>query len=93
MSPMNSSEIKKLKMQAHKLNPVVIIGGNGLTENVHKEIDTALKAHELIKIRVNALDKDERAEMVGEICDRHDAVLIQTIGHVVVMYREKEDNG
>lgn len=88
---MKTPDIKKLKMQAHKLNPVVIIGGNGLTENVHNEIDAALKAHELIKIRVNALDKEERAEMVAEICDRHDAALVQTIGHVVVIYRERED--
>lgn len=89
---MKKSDIKKLKIQAHKLHPVVIIGSHGLTEAVHNEIETALKAHELIKIRVNATDKAERAEMIEAMCDRHEAVLVQTVGHVAVVYREKEDN-
>ncbi len=80
-----------LKAKAHKLRTVVIIGANGLTENVHSEIDTALTAHELIKIRVNAQDSEERAERITEICDQHDAELVQSIGHIIVIYRKNDE--
>ena len=88
---LNKEQIRKLKAQAHTLNPVVTIGQNELTEAVHKEIEIALTAHQLIKIRVNATDKAHREQMVGKICEHHQASFIATIGHIVIIYR-KNDN-
>lgn len=46
--------LKNLATKAHQLHPIVIVGGKGLTIQVHQEIDAALTAHELLKIRINA---------------------------------------
>jgi len=81
---------QKLKQQAHHLKPVVMIGTQGLTESVQLEIETALTAHELIKIKMNAGTKKEREQMIEDICKERDAELIQAVGYVVVIYREKE---
>ncbi len=83
--------LKNLITKAHALNPVVIIGNHGLSENVHFEVDAALTAHELIKIRVNAPTKEARAEMIDAIVKQHGAHCVQTIGHIVVLYRPQED--
>lgn len=78
----------QLRRQAHKLHPVVLLGQHGLTPEVHLAIDEALNAHELIKIRVNAADKEARNAITQEILTHHHAELIQSIGHIIVIYRE-----
>lgn len=83
---------KELKANSHKLKPVVIIGSQGLTDNVQKEIATALEAHELIKIRINARDDEARQAMTQAILDEHDATLVNQIGHIAVIYRRKVNN-
>lgn len=83
---------KELKANSHKLKPVVIIGSQGLTDNVQKEIATALEAHELIKIRINARDDEARQTMIQAILDEHDATLVNQIGHIAVIYRSKDNN-
>jgi RNA-binding protein len=79
---------KFLKARAHALKPVVITGQHGVTPAVLNEIDLALEHHELIKIRVNAADRDDRQVMIRQICEASSAELIQTIGHVVTLYRK-----
>jgi len=83
----NPIQKKKLKAQAHALNPVVIIGQAGLTEAVLKEINVALDAHELIKIKIRA-ERDERAVISEQICAETTAELIQSIGQIAVVYRQ-----
>jgi RNA-binding protein len=78
---------KKLKAQAHALNPVVMIGQAGLTEEVLKEINIALDVHELIKIRIRA-ERDERKEISSEIAQSTQAENIQSIGQIAVFYRK-----
>jgi RNA-binding protein len=86
------SELKKfLKAKAHALKPVVITGQHGITPAVLNEISLALDHHELIKVRVNAADRDERTEMVEEIVRATGAELIQAIGHVITIYRKNPD--
>ena len=89
---MNKQQILQLKRQAHKLKPVVIIGGNGLTKSVSAEIECALEAHELIKIRINAADRDERESLIQTITATHGSTLIDAIGHVVIVYRKHTNN-
>lgn len=84
---MNPIEKKKLKAQAHPLNPVVIIGQAGLTPAVINEINLALDAHELIKVKIRA-DRDERNAIREQICTETHAEQIQSIGQVVVLYRK-----
>lgn len=82
---------KELKGLAHHLNPVVMTGAQGLTAGVHQEIEVALQAHELIKLKINAGDRVERDQMIADILEHHNAELIQKIGHTITIYREAED--
>lgn len=85
------SFLKNLAAKAHRLNVVVLIGANGLTDQVQHEIDLALTSHELIKIRINAETREQRQEMVDQIIARHQATVVQQIGHVLVIYRANPD--
>jgi RNA-binding protein len=88
LAPSRRSE---LRAQAHKLNPVVIIGDKGLTDEVVAEIDRALKAHELIKVRAAISDRGKREEWMGAICERLGADPVQQIGKVLVIWRENPE--
>jgi RNA-binding protein len=83
------AERKALKAKAHKLEPVVHIGAKGLTEEVIAEIDRALKAHELIKVRAGSLARDARDDAFGSICERTGAESVQQVGKVFVLYRKR----
>lgn len=91
MSPATSSITDKqkrhLRSLAHALKPVVMTGNAGLSEAVLRELDIALAHHELIKVRVNAGDRDERRAMTASMCTQAGAVLVQEIGHIAVLYR------
>jgi putative YhbY family RNA-binding protein len=78
---------KEHRSDAHHLDPVVMIGGDGLTEAVKKEIDLALKAHGLIKVRVFADDRAAREAMLQTLADELDAAPIQHIGKLLVLWR------
>lgn len=84
---MNSIEKKKLKAQAHTLNPVVIVGNAGLTAGVLNEINLALDVHELIKVKIRA-ERDERKVISEQISSDIKAELVQSIGQVAVFYRK-----
>jgi RNA-binding protein len=88
---MTPKERQALKAQAHRLEPVVTIGGKGVTDALVKEIDFALKSHELLKIRAAAMDRHERAEAFLAICERTGADPVQHVGKVFVIYRKKPD--
>lgn len=87
---MNTAEVRKLRAAAHNLNPVVMIGQLGLTPAVLIEIDGALNAHELIKIKIRA-EKEERLQISQQICQEMGAELIQNIGQIAVVYRKNPD--
>ena len=90
MPELNSKQISHLRALAHNLNPVVMIGNNGLTESVLKEIETSLKAHELIKIKVTGDDRASRVQLLQEICEKSDAVAVHHIGKQLVIYRKSD---
>jgi putative YhbY family RNA-binding protein len=68
-----------------------MIGGAGLTEAVLKEIDLALKSHELIKIRMLGDDRDSRDDALKRICDALDASPVQLIGKILVVFRPRPE--
>ena len=84
-------ERKALKARAHALDPVVQIGDNGLSASVIREIDRNLTAHELIKIRTNSADRDEREKWLDEVCDALIAAPVQHIGKTLVLWRENPE--
>ena len=88
---LSPAERSALRSQAHALKPVVLIGAEGLTDAVLKEIKVHLDAHQLIKIRVFGDERDERIAIYDEICDRLSAAPIQHIGKLLVLYRPKKE--
>jgi RNA-binding protein len=84
---------KEHRAEAHHLDPVVMVGGDGLTANVKKEVDAALNAHGLIKVRVFSDDRVAREAMFQTLADELSAAPIQHIGKLLVLWRpmpEKE---
>ena len=75
------------RAEAHHLDPVVLIGGDGLTEAVQKEIDLALNSHGLIKIRVFSDDRANREAIYAKLADELNAAPIQHIGKLLVLWR------
>ncbi|WP_374592240.1 YhbY family RNA-binding protein [Aquabacterium sp.] len=78
---------KAHRADAHHLNPVVLIGSDGLTPAVVKETDAALKAHGLIKVRVFSDDRDARETILVTLCDTLGAAPIQHIGKLLILWR------
>ena len=90
MIELTSKQRKNLEKTAHSLQPVVIVGGAGVTDGVVKMIDSSLDAHELLKVKFNEY-KDEKNELVKKICDECDATLVRIIGNIAILYRPAED--
>lgn len=89
MDDMTALQKKALKGRAHSLNPILQLGEKGLTDAVVAEIDRALGAHELIKIRAAPLNRDEREVALASICERTGSHPVQHIGKMLVIYRQK----
>jgi len=90
---LNSQQIRALRAETHrlKLKPVVMIGQQGLTESVMNELEITLAHHELIKVKVPSLDKEEKAAFIQSVCTPLNAELIQHIGHVMVLFRQNPE--
>jgi putative YhbY family RNA-binding protein len=81
------AERKEHRSDAHHLAPVVMIGNDGLTPAVVKEVDAALKSHGLIKVRVFSDDRAAREALLAELATRLDAAPVQHIGKLLVLWR------
>jgi putative YhbY family RNA-binding protein len=79
-----------LKARAHALEPRVQVGQAGLSEAVIKEIDRALTAHELIKVKILA-DRHARDEIAEATCAQTGAAIVQQVGKVAILWRPKPD--
>ena len=84
-------EKQALKAIAHHLNPIVTIGNLGLSTSVIAELNRAISDHELIKVRLNIVDRKLRVEFVNEVSQLLDAKIVQQVGKVVVLYRPSEE--
>jgi len=84
---LNSRQKQHLKSLAHPLKPVVLLGANGLTEGVLAEIDGALEHHELIKVKIPAVEKELRTAIQDAIVRETMALKVQVIGKTLVLYR------
>jgi RNA-binding protein len=84
-------ERSHLKGRAHALEPRVQVGHSGLTDAVVAEVDRALTAHELIKVKILGDDRQERTEIADTLASRTDAALVQSVGKVIVLWRPNPD--
>ena len=84
---LSNLEKKALRAKAHSLKPSVMIGQNGLTDTVLAEIDSALNAHDLIKIRIRGADKIKRTGLCEQIEKQLNAEVVDQIGFIAVLYR------
>lgn len=79
--------IKYLRSLAHALKPIVLMGQNGLTDAVTRELDGALDHHELVKIKLSGADREERQSRLDTLCETLEAVVVQQIGHTATLFR------
>ncbi|OIQ47590.1 MAG: RNA-binding protein [Gammaproteobacteria bacterium MedPE] len=88
---LTNKQKQHLKGLAHSLKPVVQLGANGLTEGVLAEIDNALAHHELIKVKVATSDREMKKLIIEAIVRETESVKVQTIGHVLVIYKQSDE--
>jgi len=82
---------RELRGRGHSLKPVVSIGNAGLSKAVLREIELSLEHHELMKLKIGGAGRTARDRMVAQICDSTGAELVQAIGHIALVYRERSD--
>ena len=88
---LSTKQKQHLKGLAHPLKPVVMLGNNGLTEGVLAEIELALEHHELIKVKVSTEDRETKNLIVEAIVRETNAVAVQVIGKMLVLYRPTKE--
>lgn len=88
---LTARERAHLKARAHALEPVVHIGGSGATDRVVAEIDRALTAHELIKVKINSDDRAGRVALGDDICARTGATAVHRVGKVLILWRARPE--
>ena len=89
---LSARERQHLKARAHALEPRVQVGHSGLTDALAAEVDRALTAHELIKVKILGDDRDQRAQIAEAIATRADAALVHSVGKVIVLWRPRPDD-
>lgn len=78
-----------MKARAHALEPVVHVGNSGVTDALVAEVDRALTAHELIKVKVGTDDRASRVAIGDEICARTAATAVHRVGKVLILWRPR----
>jgi RNA-binding protein len=91
MPTLSEKQKKHLRGLAHNREPVVMIGQAGLSPAVKTEFETAIGAHELIKVKARVGDRVERDEILKTLADETGSALVQRIGNVGVFYRPHKD--
>lgn len=85
--PLSAHQKRYLRGFAHDLSAVILVGQKGVTPALLKELDGALEHHELVKVKLADKDRDSRAASIEQMRESSDAEIVQSIGHVVCLYR------
>ncbi len=91
MIALTPAQRREFRATAHHLKPVVTVADNGLSEAVLAEIDRSLQAHELIKVKTQGTEREQRAALMQQICDALDAAPVQSIGNILVVWRQRRE--
>ena len=86
---LTSRERAHLKARAHALEPILQVGRTGVQDSLVLEVDRALTAHELIKLKIGDPDRDVRERIAETLSARTDSAIVQRVGKVVVLWRPK----
>jgi RNA-binding protein len=86
---LSQNQKKFLRGIAHGLNPVIIIGAQGVTDNLMAELERALSHHELLKIKMAGGEREERKEVIDYVVQQTRAQLVQSVGKMFVLYRPR----
>ena len=89
MIELTPTQRRSLRAAAHHISPVVSISQKGLTESVLKEIDRCLASHELVKVKLHGIERDDREALFAEVCGQLGCAPVQHIGNILVLWREK----
>ena len=92
MAALTSKQRQFLKGRAHALSPVVRIGKGGLTGGIVGETKTALRAHELIKVRIELEEGQERREAARRLAEDTGAHLVGAVGKVAILFRARDED-
>lgn len=87
---LSNTQIKFLRGIGHNLNAMIIIGQNGVTENLLNELELTLEHHEILKIKIATGDREDRKAIIQSVLDHTKAQLVQSIGKTVLIYRQAE---
>lgn len=88
---LSEKQKKYLRGLAHGREPIILIGSSGLSPGVAKEFETALGAHELVKVKARVGDREQRDAILTGLAEQSGSSLIQRIGNVGVFYRQHKD--
>ena len=88
---LTSRQRAHLKARAHALEPLVQVGHAGVQDTVVAAVDTALTAHELIKVKINDAEREERVEIADALSERTGAAVVQRVGKIVVLWRPRPE--
>jgi RNA-binding protein len=88
---LTSRQRAHLKARAHALEPIVQIGHAGVQDSVVSAVETALTAHELIKVKINDAEREERVEIADALAERTGAAIVQRVGKIVVLWRPRPE--
>jgi len=90
-APLSARDRARLKARAHALEPVVQVGSTGVTDRLIAEVDRALTAHELIKVKIAVDDRAARIAIGDEVCARTGAAPVHRVGKVLILWRPRRD--
>ena len=90
MNKLKSKQRSFLRSQAHHLEPVVLIGKNGVTDGTIEAVNKALETRELIKIKFREY-KDEKNSLSHQLAESTESHIVGTIGHTVILFRQNPD--
>jgi RNA-binding protein len=85
---LSNDDKKHLRGIGHGLKPIVTVAGNGLSDSVLAELNRALDDHELIKVKFVFEDRNDKKAVMADVCAQTHAELVQTIGHIALIFRK-----
>lgn len=88
---LTARERAHLKARAHALAPMIQVGHAGVTPAIVAELDRALTAHELIKVRIGSADREERVALGDRLAATTDAAVVHRVGKVLILWRPRRE--
>lgn len=92
MENLTKKQTSYLKSLAHHLDPVLTLGGKGITDTVLKSMEENLHAHELIKVKISSDDKSEFQQLASTLATESGSFLVASIGRIGIYYRARKNS-